>query len=165
VTLAVTIDGVTEDVNCPAQSTSGPVTCGVLFLTGAPGSISVSEPGLSAPWQYDGYTVSGDCTRGCVLQVTNRRNRVMTIEKAWYRGYNLMAPSDVPAVTLEVTLTYQNGQTAQYTLTCQAGANPSPCGQIVLDDTIASADFQEPGLGEGWTFEPPSSVATVQLQL
>jgi hypothetical protein len=155
VTLAVTIDGVTEDVNCPEQSEYGPVTCGVLFLTTEPGSISVSEPGLSPPWQYDGYAVSGDCTRGCVLQVTNRRNRVMTIEKAWYRGWGWMSSSDVPAVTLEVTLTYQNGQTAQHTLTCQAGANPSPCGQIVLDDTIASADFQEPGLGEGWTFEPP----------
>jgi hypothetical protein len=68
-----------------------------------------------------------------------------------------MSPSDVPAVTLEVTLTYQNGQTAQHTLTCQEGENPSGCGQIVLDDTIASADFQEPGLGEGWTFEPPPS--------
>ncbi|MBO9405773.1 MAG: hypothetical protein J7448_11880, partial [Thermomicrobium sp.] len=66
------------------------------------------------------------------------------------------SPSDVPGVTLEVTLTYQNGQTAQYTLTCQAGANASPCGQIVLDDTIASADFQEPGLVEGWAFVPPS---------
>jgi hypothetical protein len=163
VTLAVTIDGVTEDVNCPEQSTYGPVTCGVLFLTSAPGSISVSELEPPAPWQYDGYTtvsgdwVIGDCTRGCVLQVTNRRNRVMTIEKAWYPGWNWMSPSDVPAVMLEVTLTYQNGQTAQYTLTCQAGANPSPCGEIVLDDTIASADFQEPGLGEGWTFEPPPS--------
>jgi|GEM_PF-2028569 len=155
VTLSVTIDGETEDVNCPAQSTWGPVTCGVLFLTGAPGSISVSERDLPAPWQYDGYTVVGDCAQGCVLQVTNRRNRVMTIQKYWYRGWGWMSSSDVPAVTLEVTLTYQNGQTAQHTLTCPAGANPSPCGQIVLDDRIASADFQEPGLGEGWTFEPP----------
>jgi hypothetical protein len=155
VTLAVTIDGVTEDVNCPAQSTYGPVTCGVLFLTGAPGSISVSERDLPAPWQYVGYTVSGDCAQGCVLRVTNSRNPVMRIEKAWYRGWVWMSSSDVPAVTLAVTLTYQNGQTAQYTLTCQAGANPSPCGQIVLDDRFASADFQEPGLGEGWTFEPP----------
>jgi len=157
VTLAVTIDGVTEDVNCPAQSWSNWVTCGVLFLTSAPGSISVSERDLPAPWQYDGYTVSGNCARGCTLVVTNRRNPVMKIRKAWYRGSYPMLPSDVPAVTLEVTLTYQNGQTAQHTLTCPAGANPSPCGQIVLDDTIASADFQEPGLGEGWTFESPSS--------
>jgi hypothetical protein len=155
VTLAVTIDGVTEDVNCPAQSTYGPVTCGVLFPTGAPGSINVSELEPPAPWQYDGYTVVGDCAQGCVLQVTNRRGRIMTINKRWQRGWYLIDPSEVPAVTLEVTLTYQNGQTAQHTLTCQAGANPSPCGQIVLDDTIASADFQEPGLGEGWTFEPP----------
>jgi hypothetical protein len=157
VTLAVTIDGVTDEVNCPAQSTYGPVTCGVLFPTGAPGPINVSELEPPAPWQYDGYTVVGDCAQGCVLQVTNRRNRVMTIQKAWYRGWGWMSPSDVPDVTLEVTLTYQNGQTAQHTLTCEAGANPSRCGQIVLDDRIASADFQEPGLGEGWTFEPPPS--------
>jgi len=157
VTLAVTIDGVTEDVNCPEQSGYGPVTCGVLFPTGAPGSISVSELEPPAPWQYDGYTVVGDCAQGCVLLVTNRRNRVMTIQKYWYRGWNWMSPSDIPAVTLEVTLTYQNGQTAQHTLTCQEGENPSPCGRIVLDDRIASADFQEPGLGEGWTFEPPPS--------